>query len=140
MIVVDTNVIAYLFLMAERSAEAQAALRKDPDWAAPSLWRSEFQNVLLLYVRQERLTVDDAIEILGAARDRMQGGEYQVPGHAVLSLAAETGCSAYDCEFAVLARDLAVPLVTVDAQMIERLPDVAVDLATFAAGGGESGT
>ena len=51
MIVVDTNVIAYLFLPGEYTPLAERLLQKDPDWVAPVLWRSELRNVFALYVR-----------------------------------------------------------------------------------------
>ncbi|MGH8512143.1 MAG: hypothetical protein ACREU8_12400, partial [Gammaproteobacteria bacterium] len=41
-----------------------------------------------------------------------------VDGQAILSLALESRCSAYDCEFAWLARALRVPLVTADRQVL----------------------
>ena len=66
MIVVDTNVISYFYLSGERSEQAQRALRKDPHWVAPWLWRSEFRNVLILYVRSRQLTLD------GGARNHGQ--------------------------------------------------------------------
>jgi predicted nucleic acid-binding protein len=34
MIVVDTNVIGYLYLTSDRSAQAEQAFRKDPHWVA----------------------------------------------------------------------------------------------------------
>lgn len=37
MIVVDTNVVAYLYLESEFTAGAEAQLRIDPDWAVPEL-------------------------------------------------------------------------------------------------------
>lgn len=51
MIVVDTNVLAYLYLPGEYTAAAEALLAHDPDWAAPVLWRSEFRNILAGYLR-----------------------------------------------------------------------------------------
>jgi hypothetical protein len=50
MIVVDTNVISYLLLPGALTPLAQAAARQAP-WSAPFLWRSEFRNVLAVYVR-----------------------------------------------------------------------------------------
>ncbi len=43
MIAVDTNVLAYLYLPGEYTAQAEALLERDPDWTAPVLWRSEFR-------------------------------------------------------------------------------------------------
>jgi predicted nucleic acid-binding protein len=58
MIVVDTNIIAYLYLTSERSRQAEQALRKDPQWATPLLWRSEFRSVLALYLRRKLLSLE----------------------------------------------------------------------------------
>ncbi len=46
MIVVDSNVLAYLYLPGEYTAAAEVLLEHDSDWAAPILWRSEFRNIL----------------------------------------------------------------------------------------------
>jgi len=53
MIVVDTNIIGYLYLTSDRSAQAEQALLKDPAWAAPLPWRSELRNVLARYIRNQ---------------------------------------------------------------------------------------
>ncbi|MDW8099074.1 MAG: type II toxin-antitoxin system VapC family toxin [Anaerolineae bacterium] len=76
MIVVDTNVIGYLFLASERSEQSELVLRKDPDWAAPRLWRSEFRNVLAFYTRKGLLTLRDALAIFEAAEELMRDNEY----------------------------------------------------------------
>ena len=135
MIVVDTNVLAYLFLTSEQSTQAEQAVRKDPDWAAPLLWRSEFRNVLAHYVRRNLLSVQEAGAIMDAAIDLMRGREYQVVSHRVLDLAAASACSAYDCEVVALAQDLGVPLVTAGRKILQEFADVAVPLADFVSPG-----
>jgi predicted nucleic acid-binding protein len=133
MIVVDTSIIAYLYLTGDHSKQAERALLKDPSWAAPLLWRSELRSVLALYVRKRRLSLADAQGIMEEALRLMRGREYEVASHQVLALAAMSDCSAYDCEFVALAGDLNAPLVTVDKQILDRFPDCAISLAKFVA-------
>ncbi len=61
MIVADTNVIAYLLIPSPFTAMAERVYRRDAEWVAPRLWRSEFRNVLSLYVRRAVLTLEQAI-------------------------------------------------------------------------------
>jgi predicted nucleic acid-binding protein len=131
MIVVDTNVIAYLLLPSERSQQAELALLKDSAWAAPALWRSELRNVLAHYVRRTFLSLDEAQAMMDEALDLMRGREYEIASAAVLGLAARSHCTAYDCEFVSLAQELDVPLVTVDKQILSEFPAVAVSLEIF---------
>jgi predicted nucleic acid-binding protein len=131
MIVVDTNVIGYLYLTSERSEQAEKALLKDPLWAAPLLWRSELRNVLTLYIRKELLNLEDAQRIMGEALKLMQEREYEVASYQVLHLAAKSNCSAYDCEFVALAKDLDIPLITVDKRILNQYPEVALSLEAF---------
>lgn len=134
MIVVDTNVIGYLYLPSDHRTQAEQALRKDPLWVAPLLWRSELRNVLALHMRKGLLSLANAQQIMEAALRRMQGREYEMASHTVLALAAASTCSAYDCEFVALAKDLNVPLITVDRQVLGQFPDVATPLAEFVGG------
>ena len=131
MIVVDTNVIGYLYLSSAYSEQAERALLKDAEWAAPLLWRSELRNVLALYMRRGWLSLEDAVRIMDEAVRLMAGREYAVDSVQVLELVEESTCSAYDCEFVALARDLGVPLVTVDKQILRDFPREAVSLETF---------
>ncbi len=131
MIVVDTNVIGYLYLSSAYSEQAERALLKDAEWAAPLLWRSELRNVLALYMRKGWLSLGDAVRIMDEAVRLMAGREYAVDSVQVLELVEKSTCSAYDCEFVALARDLDVPLVTVDKQILRDFPHEAVSLKTF---------
>ncbi|MBP9500675.1 MAG: type II toxin-antitoxin system VapC family toxin [Candidatus Promineofilum sp.] len=133
MIITDTNVIAYLLLTGEYSAQAEKALRLDPVWAAPILWRSEFRNVLALYIRKKSLTVGQAIQIFDRADALLDGREYTLSSRSVLELVARSNCSAYDCEFVALAQDLGVSMVTVDKRIPAQFPDVAVSLVDYIA-------
>src|SRR5436189_292848 len=102
MIVVDTNVVAYFWLKNERTSAARQLLAVDPEWTVPTLWRSEFRNVLAVAVRQRRYSLDEAIEYAEAAEEQLKGREVEVDSAEVLMLAEESGCSAYDCEFVAL--------------------------------------
>jgi predicted nucleic acid-binding protein len=131
MIVVDTNIIGYLFLTSSKSTLTEQALQKDSLWAAPLLWRSEMRNVLALYIRKGHLSLADAQQIMKEASDLMQSQEYEVTSNQVLELVNISTCSAYDCEFVALARDLNVSLVSVDRQILKNFPDTAISLETF---------
>ena len=131
MIVVDTNVIGYLLLSSEQSVLAERALQKDNEWAAPILWRSEFRNVLTLYMRKSILKLEQAQLIMNNALKLLKGREYEVPSYEVLKLTSTSNCSAYDCGFIVTAKDLKVPLVTVDKQLLREFSSVAISLKLF---------
>lgn len=102
------------YLVIDAHEDVRRILNKDREWMAPRPWRAEFQNVLVRLLRSGVLDLDRANAFLDVARDLMDGGEYDVPGDEVLALALESGCSACDCEFVPLARDLSVTLVTAD--------------------------
>ena len=132
MIVVDTNALAYLLLGGDATPQARAAFLKDPAWGAPLLWRSEFRRVLAAHLRRKRLALADALLVMREAETLLAGSEYLVESERVLALAAESRCSAYDCEFVALAEHLGVPLVTSDAEVLAAFPTVAVSLGEFA--------
>ncbi|MBE7565371.1 type II toxin-antitoxin system VapC family toxin [Acidithiobacillus thiooxidans] len=129
MIVVDSNVIAYLYLPGEFTAEAERLLERDPDWVAPLLWRSELRNILALYIRKKLLEFDQAFRIQREAETLLADHEYDVDSFEVLTLARDSGCSAYDCEFIALARQLDVKLVTMDAKLRKAFPATTIGLS-----------
>ena len=126
MIVVDTNLVVYLYVQGQRTRQAEAVLARDSAWAAPLLWRSEFRNTLAGLVRRGDLGFDDAVLMIAEAERSMAGREYAVVSQDVLRLAARSGCSAYDCEFVALAQDLRARLVTTDRQLLRAFPSVAM--------------
>lgn len=132
MIVVDTNVISYLLLPGEFTEKAQSAFNKDSAWIAPLLWKSEFRNILSLYIHTKKMTLDQALALIEEAENVMGENEYQVDSNLVLKLAANSKCSAYDCEFVALASLLELPLVTSDKRILKEFPDIAISLIVFA--------
>lgn len=130
MIVVDTNVLAYLYLPSEHATNAEIWLRRDPDWAAPLLWRSEFRNILAGYLRRGGVSFDNAQRLQREAEDLMGHAEYRVDSLQVLELVRDSDCSAYDCEFVALALHLDTKLVTMDSKLLLAFPDVAVAMTT----------
>jgi predicted nucleic acid-binding protein len=130
-IVADTNLLVYLYIHGEHTEQAEAAMIRDPMWAAPLLWRSEFRNALLGMLRRGGMGVDEVLRVIAEAEHWMRGREYSVPSDRVLRLAASSDCSAYDCEFVALAQDLRVMLVTVDRRILTSFPDTALSLAQF---------
>lgn len=126
MIVVDTNIVASLWLPTEWSEDSERLLATEPEWSAPLLWRSEFLNVLATYVRTERLELVQALDAIESAEALFIGREFSVGSIPVLSLAARSGCTDYDCEFVVVARHLSVPLVTLDRKLLTAFPEVAI--------------
>ncbi len=131
MIVADTNIISYLFLPTAYSEKACQLYLQEPEWAAPGLWRSEFRNVLALYIRQQILNLSQALAIQEEAEALMLDHEFSIPSMQVLSLTNSSTCSAYDCEFVALAKQLSVKLVTEDKKILREFPDIAQSLDDF---------
>jgi predicted nucleic acid-binding protein len=130
-IVVDTNVIAYLLMPGDQTPAARRTLERDSAWAAPLLWRSELCSVLAVALRTSRLVLTEALDVMEAATVLMAGGEYAVTSPAVLRLVAGSSCSAYDCEYVALAQDLGVPLVTADRRVLKDFGSTAVALERY---------
>jgi predicted nucleic acid-binding protein len=129
MIVVDTNVLAYFLLPYDFSAAADALLKRDPDWAAPILWRSEFRNLLAGELRRKNLSFDEVVRVQAEAESLLAGHEHEVESRRVLEFVRDSSCTAYDCEFVVLAARLGVKLVTMDAKLLKAFPQHAVRLS-----------
>jgi predicted nucleic acid-binding protein len=129
MIVVDSNVLAYLYLPGDHTAGAEALLLREPDWAAPPLWRSEFRNILAGYMRRGVLAFEQACSLQREAEDLLAGSEFEVDSQSVMELVRDSDCSAYDCEFIALAIKLDAKLITADKKLLRAFPNRAKALA-----------
>lgn len=130
MITIDTNVLVYLWLPSGKTIISEKIYYKDADWIAPLLWRSEFRNVVSLYVKRG-VSLNDGLEAIKRAENFMKGNELQVNSEEVMKLVHESGCTAYDCEFVHIAQTRSVPLITFDSQILKRFPGVAIDPLIF---------
>jgi len=129
MIVVDSNVVAYLYLPGKYTTAAETLLESDSNSAAPALWRSEFRNILAGYLGRGSVTFQQAHSLQCEAEDLLTGAEYEVDSLSVLELVRDSDCSAYDCEFVTLAIKLGTKLVTMNGKLMRAFPGVAVALS-----------
>lgn len=131
MIVVDSNIIAYFLLNNEFQEEAEAIYKKDPQWCAPLLWRSEVRNILVHYQKKKLLDLKQSKSVMNKALKIMKNNEYSPVSNNVLELAGQSGCTAYDCEFVSVATSLKTRLITNDKQILSAFPKVAVKMSEY---------
>ena len=131
MIVVDTNVIHYCWVRGQNTEVAQTVRRKDPDWHAPILWRSELRNVLTAYLRRRLMSRIQIAEILRTADRAFVESEHIVGDDLVLDVVESSTLTAYDAEFVALADTLSVPLVTADKAVLKAFPGRALTMEAF---------
>jgi predicted nucleic acid-binding protein len=128
MVVVDTNILAYLLIEGDRSREAQALLARDADWRSEAFLLVEFSNLLATYVRSGALEQIQAEQLLAEAEMRMRG-LLNVPHARALSVAGALSVSAYDARFIAAAQILGSRLVTEDAKLRAAAPRLTLSLA-----------
>jgi len=75
--------------------------------------------------------VSRATVITEEAEQWLTGYEYTVISHHALNLAAQSGCSAYDCEFVAVAKDVRVPVSQPTDRSLKTFPAVAVSRSAF---------
>ena len=131
MIVVDTNVLLHYWLESPDYPSARALFDTDANWYAPYLWRSEFRNAVALKMRHAEFSLDRARAAIFHAELQMYDHEYFVDPMAVMDLVAASTCTAYDCEFVALARELGIPLITTDKQILRDFPRIARPLGDY---------
>ena len=129
MILVDTNVVAYLLIQGDSTEAAQELRTRDPDWRSEAFLLVEFTNVLASSVAARRMTLPLAGDFLAKATALFDGKLGRMPHAAVLAIAARYGVSAYDARFLALADQLGHRLVTEDTRLRAAAPAVTQSLA-----------
>jgi len=131
MIIADTNIISYLLLPTSYTDSVESLYKIDPDWAAPILWKSEFRNVMALYLRKKIITLEKAMQLQDTAESIIIQNEYDVSSSQVLTLIDESNCSSYDCEFVALAHHFDTKLVTQDKKILCEFPSTAISVSDY---------
>ena len=131
MIVVDTNIIAYLLIPNDQYTQlAIDVFKKDGNWLAPALWQYEFLNVLAFYHRKSLIDADTLKSIYGKASEIIETRE--VSNIDLLFNSIETSkLSAYDCHYVVLASENNLPLITEDKKILSEFPKIAISSSQF---------
>lgn len=93
------------------------------DGHVPELVYAEVASSLVKYVRSGAMSASDAVATLDTvAGFPLHTHRLSDLASGALSLAVDTGLSAYDCCYAVLAELLGIPLVTADRRLAAAVP------------------
>ena len=128
MVVVDTNILAYLLIAGDRTNDAQALYGRDSDWKSEAFLLVEFSNILATYQRRGELDPNQVEGLMNDAETRISG-----PTHVSHILALRTAqqyrISAYDARFIATAEKLHAKLVTEDTKLRKAAPRLTMSLA-----------
>lgn len=131
MIIADTNLISYLYFDTIYSEMANEIHEFDAEWACPTLWRSEFVNVVSHYLQRKIINYQDGLDAIDFAQRTIGEREFIVSQYAVFELVSKSACSSYDCEFVALANELRTHLITFDKKILKEFPGVAIHPKDF---------
>ena len=128
MVVIDTNVLAYLLIEGDRTRDAQALYARDADWKSEAFVLIEFSNILATYLRANSLTRSQAHALLVATEKRLTG-LVSLPHGRALRIADQFAVSAYDARFLGAAQTLKARLVTEDVRLRQAAPALTISLS-----------
>lgn len=129
MLVVDTNIIAPLYVRSATTVAMEKLRAFDPVWRTEPFALVEFSNVLASYVRGRYLTIAAAQDCLAQAESFLQPHYRTVPHDAALDLATRYAVTGYDARFLALAEHLGTRLVTEDAKLRKAAPGLTRSVA-----------
>jgi predicted nucleic acid-binding protein len=128
MIVVDANIVSFFLIEGERTAAANALRDADSEWMLPPFWRVEFQSILWKYVRFGGMPTEKALHLLDQAIGMFSINEVAPGPDVVLRDALNWKITVYDAQYASLARQMGIRLVTEDGPVQKACPYVALSL------------
>src|SRR5947208_7475227 len=129
MIVVDTNIIAPLYMRSARSDAVTELFARDAVWRTEPLALIELSNILITYERSRYITAATARDCLNRAAAFLQRQVFRVSHQAALEAALDYRVTAYDARFLALADQLGIRLITEDARLRAAAPDLTQTLA-----------
>ena len=129
MILVDTNIIAPLYVRSARSDAVTELFARDAVWRTEPLALIELSNVLITYERVRYITAATARDCLNRAAAFLQPQLFRVSHQAALEAALDYRVTAYDARFLALADQLGSRLVTEDARLRAAAPALTQSLA-----------
>jgi predicted nucleic acid-binding protein len=132
-LVIDTNILAYLLIEGDQTKNAQALFARDADWRSDAFLLIEFSNILVTYRRVGSLTADQAEGLL-AEGEKLIRGLVNVPHSRALQTADQFGVAVYDARFLAAAQMLNSRLVTEDAKLRAAAPAITMSLANALTG------
>ena len=115
--VLDNSVVVGWFLedQANPYTDAVSVLLEQDQAVVPALWELEFANVLRTACRKQRLTADEAHQIIEQICALPIVIDRETPGPAeLLALALRYNLSSYDAAYLELALRLQIPIATKD--------------------------
>jgi predicted nucleic acid-binding protein len=127
-VLVDTNILAYLMIEGDRTGAAQKLFERDSDWCSEAFVMVEFSNIIATYVRTGALSQPQGVRLFTEAQAFLPT-LHNVPNSQALETALQHGISAYDARFISLAAQLKVKLVTEDAKLRAAVPLWTLSLA-----------
>ncbi len=129
MVLVDTNVIAPLYVRSARTEAVEELFARDAVWRTEPLALIELSNVLVTYERSRYITAATARDCLNRAAAFLQPHLFRVSHQAALEAALDYRVTAYDARFLALADQLGIRLITEDARLRAAAPALTQSLA-----------
>ncbi|PYK32961.1 MAG: hypothetical protein DME58_04755 [Verrucomicrobia bacterium] len=128
-LLVDTNVIAPLYVRSARSHSVAELFARDAVWRTEPLALIELSNVLVSYERAGYVTAARSRDCLRRAAAFLQPHLFRVSHEAALDTALRYRVTAYDARFLAAAQQLGRRLVTEDARLRAAAPGLTQSLA-----------